>query len=379
VRKNRFLYVLSLAVFWFVVIELGEPNGSALLYALILLPAVSLVSLWISPRLIHIDEAVERTDVSKNEPLRYSVCVIIKGFFPYPAITFQFYGGDFVRYEKVPAEPDEPEEYLLSFPYRGKYMVGIEKFYVTDFMGLFRFGFSKKTPVTVTVFPEKIENFTPELKSELLSKTASAFDMLNDNQTDVSDIRKYAPSDDYKKIHWKLTAKRNEFIVKDYLSSVLNRTYVFLDTKAVPLSGENRLKFEDRLVSYALSAVNYCVISHLPASLCLGPLDSDRTDVLNRGDFDLVSCKLAEAAFGGSGCLEIFDDFYQKEDFYNLVIFIFDICGDLFNSISNLSQMGHNVALYYAYGYDLSLDDAVLNYLSVLTGQGVAVKMISME
>lgn len=383
-KKARILYILSIVTTLSIMIVFRERYAYVIFYTLILMLVFSLLTLFVSPFFININETVEKTDVFKNESLSYKARISNNSIFPYPKVTFEFYHGDFIQYERQKPEPVdvmsrecEIDGYQISFPYRGAYDVGIEKFYVSDFLGLFRLGFSKREPVKVLVFPEKIANFTLNLRSELLSKSVSSFDMLNDNQSEVSDVRKYAPSDDYKKIHWKLTAKRNEFIVKNYLSSVLNKTYVFLDMKSVSLKGRNRLCFEDKMVSYAAAAVNYCVVNRLPVLLSCGPERSDVIEVNGFADFEDLFRRLAEIEFNYESYLfKTLNESFQDEDFYNTVIFIYDINDELFDSIGNLSEMGHNVIIYYLSGEGLKPDIVRENYLTVLSESGVVVNML---
>lgn len=382
--KSRIIYILFVLATLYVMIVFGERFSYAVFYSLILLFVFSFLTLIVSPYFIKIKEKVEKKEVFKNESLNYCAHISNIGLLPYPRIKFEFYQGDFVRYEKTQPEPVSVmsrdgvfDGYQISFPYRGVYGVGIKRFYVTDFLGLFKFGFSKKSRIQVMVYPEKIEDFTLNLRSELLSKTSSAFNVFNDNLTEVSDVRKYEPADDYKRIHWKLTAKKNEFIVKNYLSSVLNKSYVYLDTMTVPLKGESKLWFEDKMVSYAAAAVNYCLMNRYPVSLSYGPGLYDIADVESLADFYGIIRKLAEVNFNNECYLaNTISNTVKDDDFYNLVFFVFDIEDDVFDAITNLSVMGHNVIVYYLCGEDMKPDFVKQNYIAVLGESGITVNMI---
>jgi uncharacterized protein (DUF58 family) len=382
--KNRIVYAISVAGTAAVMFFLGTSFAYTVFYSLIILPLLSFAALSAAPFFIRISEEVEKTDVFKNEGLNYSAYIYNRSFLPYPNVTFLFYRGDYVRYEKQSADPvnvsskeSVMDGYTVSFPFRGKFSVGIEKFYVTDFLGLFRMGFSKKNPVEVTVFPEKIENFAPDLRSELLSKTVSAFDFITDSLSEVSDVRKYEPSDDYKKIHWKLTAKRNEFIVKNFSSSVLNKTYIYLDTKKTPLTGKNRLRFEDKMVSFAAAAAGYCLMKRQPCSVNYGASPSDWADILSFADFDILFRLFAELEFTGASYLaRSLKESLNDDDFYNMVFFISDIENDLFDVFTSLSAMGHNVIIYYLINEGEKPDEDTQNFLSVLSDSGVSVNFI---
>jgi len=370
-KANRFYYILSLVLVWFILFILGEEHMYPIFYALILLPVFSLLSLLAAPGLIKINETADKTDLYKNEPLRYKINITVKGKIPYPALTFSFYNETSAWYTPV-----SQNEYVIIFPYRGEYEVGIERFYVTDFCGLFKFGFKGAAPLIITVFPEIVAGFTVEFKNEPRSQAINSSVLLNDNQADAPEVRKYTPTDDYKKIHWKLAAKRNELIVKEYLAQTETMTYIFLDTKAPALTGADKLKFEDRLVSYALTAAYSCANRRSPAALCL----TETSNMNNRGDMDIISRALAKFSFTDqSALMSLLKDFSQKDGLYNLIIFITGIGTGLFGIIDSLKRMGHNIAVYYAHNRNAPPDDTARAALSALQAQGVVVEMLNLE
>jgi hypothetical protein len=160
----------------------------------------------------------------------------------------------------------------------------------------------------------------------------------------------------------------------------LNKTHIFLDTKTVTAANGDRLYFEDKLTSYAASAASFCVNSRLPASFRHGPLDSDFSDISNPAELELLLRKLAELEFCGESFLsESLKVFFREEDFFNLVVFLFDISDELFETISDLSSMGHNVIIYYVFGETSEPDAMLENRISVLTAQGVTVEMVCLS
>lgn len=84
----------------------------------------------------------------------------------------------------------------------------------------------------VSVIPRRLYMEESALSSisdsaDKTKKSPYTFDKL-----EVSDIREYRPGDGLKSVHWKLSSKSDELMVKDYNTGVTKMTYVFCDLSA---------------------------------------------------------------------------------------------------------------------------------------------------
>ena len=86
-----------------------------------------------------------------------------------------------------------------------------------------------KAMATVYVLPRRtaIEETLALSVSDSAARTVHALTAVD--RLEVSDIREYRAGDSLKSIHWKLSSKSEEFVVKDYNTGTSDQTVVFCD------------------------------------------------------------------------------------------------------------------------------------------------------
>lgn len=120
----------------------------------------------------------------------------------------------------------------VHFRFRGTYEIGVKCFYVYDFFRLFRVRVPIDNTTTVYVLPRRI-NLDDTLAQAISDSTARTVKSpLVVDRLEVSDIRDYQNGDSLKNIHWKLSSKSENFVVKDYHTGTSNETVVFCDMAA---------------------------------------------------------------------------------------------------------------------------------------------------
>ena len=95
----------------------------------------------------------------------------------------------------------------------------------------------------------------PELRSRATEDTASP-----------SDVRKWQEGDVLKKVHWKLTMRRRELMVRTFEESSRPDTLIVPDLSEIQALPDQALTMEDCVCEACLSPVSY---THLPTSATL--------------------------------------------------------------------------------------------------------------
>lgn len=143
-------------------------------------------------------------------------------------------------------------KYALRCPHRGRYTVGVTRIRVSDAFGLF--SLSRKltrTRATLTVLP-RVERIPPlELESgdtgpEALSRTT-------EDMASPSGIRAYQEGDALKKVHWKLTMRKRELMVRTYEESARPDTLILMDCAPVSAMKSQARTVEDCLCEISAS------------------------------------------------------------------------------------------------------------------------------
>ena len=120
----------------------------------------------------------------------------------------------------------------VSFRFRGTYDIGVKYFYVYDFFRMFRIRVPVSYLTSVYVLPRRLslDDLLAQAVADSTVRTVSSpliFDRL-----EVSDIRDYRMGDSLKSIHWKLSSKSEEFVVKEHNTGTSDQTVIFCDMAA---------------------------------------------------------------------------------------------------------------------------------------------------
>lgn len=150
---------------------------------------------------------------------------------------------------------DSSVTFYVESGYCGVIHVEGERFHISGYLRLFRLTKRCKQALDIPVFPKifpvnfeigaKIRDFIGE--SDTYSKEKSG-----DDPSEVFDIRSFHPGDRMQRIHWKLTARLDEFMVKEFSRPVGYPVVVFLNFSRVK-TGEELLKSMSLVMEAGLS------------------------------------------------------------------------------------------------------------------------------
>lgn len=123
-------------------------------------------------------------------------------------------------------------EFYLKSGCLGKFKINIESVRVYDYLRIFSKKIKKENIYDeIMILPEihKISVSGKQLSGnkyewEQYSKTISGEDT-----SEVFDVHEFRPGDTMQKVHWKLTAKTNQYFVKEYSMPVENMMIIFLN------------------------------------------------------------------------------------------------------------------------------------------------------
>ena len=166
-----------------------------------------------------------------------------------------------------------------------------------DLFGIFRFSRrSRKKLMRVEVYPKampmpcmtlKPTDMGPEFRSRATEDAASP-----------SDIRAWQDGDELKKIHWKLSLRKRELMVRSFEESARPDTLVIPDMSEIPALADQKLSFEDCICDAALGAAKSQLEAGFPVRMplrCTRPQEFSGksvadiaafTDGLMRAEFD---------------------------------------------------------------------------------------------
>lgn len=213
----------------------------ALRQIVLLLPfffGFSVVCTFFASRSLAVSASI-REGGSKQRGARAELTVSNKSFLPVIALCCELELHNLLTGEKtrqkiaLPVLPKEKKKVALALSSKhcGNLRVSFKKSYALDFFGLTRFNvkFSKNLDAVVTpnTFAMRVllanDSFIPEDSDDYEPNK------IGSDVSEVHSVRNYREGDSVRQIHWKLTGKLDELIVKDYGKPLKHDLLVFAD------------------------------------------------------------------------------------------------------------------------------------------------------
>lgn len=332
----------------------GERLLYIALYVFLLMPVASYLLTYILLRSLQISQTIPHT-VVKNETGYITLYFhsVVSMFIA--NIKCEFYTDDFAVETQTDATfmfgEKESAEQNISFTmkYRGKYQIGLKNIYAVDFMRLFRLRRKINKQTEITVLPRIIDLTNFPLTMNLLTQAHSRFDIKDEDYATISDIRPYLPTDSIKRVHWKLTAKRNEWLVKNFQSNALNKVTVILDSKQLPLRYKEKIILEDRLIELAMGITRFCLRKGMPVDFAVG--EGHTLECQNTAMFETVYQTGSKLVFNDhplhNPLSMLSHALNEATGYLNAVIMTPRLDFDLYERIVNGVNNGHYIAVLY--------------------------------
>ncbi|MBR2621170.1 MAG: DUF58 domain-containing protein [Clostridia bacterium] len=231
--------VLFVAALLFTQILRSRASNLFFWFMLLLLPALLLYTLT-ARAAMKVYLYTEFSTVEKQQPCPYEFRISNSGIFSYPFVDaiVRVPREDAVRTSLRSVRMSLPplSSYSIAnevtFRFRGTYEIGVSCFYVYDFFRIIRMRVDVEEYHNVLVLPRKqmLQGEGAVAVSDTAQKQTRspyAFD-----RVEVRDVRDYRMGDALKDVHWKLSSKAEELLVRDYSSGASSRTIIYCDLSA---------------------------------------------------------------------------------------------------------------------------------------------------
>jgi uncharacterized protein (DUF58 family) len=321
------------------------------LYAVLLFPVLSFLLAIISKRRFVVKERLSANFIAKGHVVSYFITVENAHFWPCTLVGIRFVG------DEVGLTVDEKEkhfaiasfgkrelEFQVSGNYRGAYEIGIEEVIIYDFLGLFKFKQKHNLKSILTITPRIVPITGVTLESVSQDEVVSKNHMQGEDYSIISELRKYQPTDGYKKVHWKASAKRNELISKNFQEAERCIAAFYVNNSLRRGSREEVLKGEDRIMEAVVSVMYYCQRFGHPVSLhYLGGTQMEFTT-----DFPYLYKEASGIPFNNEGSFKSLLDDYLKttKEPMNVLVFSDKINESLVAALQLLRMTNNYVILF---------------------------------
>ena len=208
-------------------------------------------------------------------------------------------------YASVSPFSRERADVEIACPYRGVYDVGVLEVEATDIFGLLKWRrriekIRAEEKKTLLVYPRCPElGRGSQIRREDEGSMEDPFSRAAELSS-VAEIRDFREGDPLKRIHWKLSARQQKLLVKEFEGTVAAESVIVLDCTEHGLKGEAAAQLEDTMTETAAAfAKRFCDDFR---ALHLVTYSDERREVSGGtpGDFQAIYTHLAKVPFGGS-------------------------------------------------------------------------------
>ncbi|MDO5291157.1 MAG: DUF58 domain-containing protein [bacterium] len=221
-------------------------------------------------RRVSVNLSVQSPSVNKNEPIKVSISINNQAVMPVSCakiiVSYENCYEHLKQYQTFNISSNSRSTNTINFTlasvHSGTIRVGIKKVMVYDFLRLFHRNYKNPDHVTIKVFPEvcMMESEVSPVNNDLLDSEVFSKTKSGDDPSEVFDIREYKEGDKIHRIHWKLSSKRDVFMVKEYSLPVACSVGILVSL-AAPETMEDKLAYYDALLSTAAS-ISYQLTSY---------------------------------------------------------------------------------------------------------------------
>ena len=238
-------------------------TGSRLFLLLAALVALTVVwclagVLWTAGTL-RVEAGRENQTVSRGEELELELGLSHRGLIPVAPILLDLAEPETTREREIRLrhQPFAPQRLRLrvSAGHVGVFRVGLRSCTVEDLLGLFARRVKTDASFVLTVLPRTFETEPLTLApgdpgNEIVARATEDLNA-------PSDFRSYQPGDAMKKIHWKLSLRKDELIVRRFDEPILRDVLILLDCSRPPSWGHSQAEadLKDALLETAASVL----------------------------------------------------------------------------------------------------------------------------
>jgi hypothetical protein len=170
------------------------------------------------------------------------------------------------EYSLLPSESERLET-RLKCNYRGEYYVGVDSIEVSDFLYLFSITYTVTSKLKAVVLPRVVP-------LDQLGIAPPQIDVKNpihnSNTTEEeldTEIRKYYPGDNRKRIHWKASARQHELLSRKYHHKPKAEIVLFMDMMKIKEAEMQVIGVEDKIIESILAIANFYALRGTPSQI----------------------------------------------------------------------------------------------------------------
>lgn len=272
--KNQITYLIILAgIILFYILFIDSMSLLLLVIALIF-PVMQFIILMILSKNITASLSTENQSVSRNTENKIIIKIKNHSMLPVSSAVVSLMITNTLTNEKqsltamipVSSSNEQSIKFSVSYAHLGKIAVNLESIRIYDYVKLFSKKINFSITQNLTVVPQLI-SISPDVETTQTSLTDSEeFSKIKpgDDCSEIFNIREYVYGDKINRIHWNLTTKLDELMIKEYSLPVSRQIILVFEFCTDPCA-EDRFIKNDTAIETAMALSGYMTengISH---------------------------------------------------------------------------------------------------------------------
>ena len=253
---------IALCAAWLSTLAAGLATGQRIYYLLaailLLLPVLSALSaFWTLATLRYKVDGV-RGEVRRGDTMMIIFTVRHASLLPVSSINLEMsVPSAFAPTQEIsvytPPFVTNTFRHMILCSHRGLYQAGVTAVSVSDIFGLFRFTRRRqKGTLPMQVRPLVSDANALDLGSSDMGPETRSYS--TEDNASPSDTRKWIQGDELKKVHWKLSLRKRELMVRTFEESARPDTLIIPDLSEITALKDERLTFEDSICEVCLGS-----------------------------------------------------------------------------------------------------------------------------
>ena len=157
---------------------------------------------------------------------------------------------------------------VVHCPHRGEYEAGVARVSVTDVFGMMTFSRRPRSkPARMEVQPRLLD--ARPLPLESVDQGPAIIHRAVEDNASPSDVRAWREGDELKKVHWKLSLRKREMMVRTYEETARPDTLIIPDLSEATTLKDQELTLEDAVCEAALAAAKAQLEANCPVRIPL--------------------------------------------------------------------------------------------------------------
>lgn len=220
---------------------------------------------------------------------------------------------------------------------------------VTDLFHIASFEKSMNTGIQIKVYPRiyKIKSLSPggmdiyQERTDLKSRS--------EDQHTIRDVRKYREGDSLKKVHWKLSAKKDELLVKNLDTISGEEIVLFVDMNSKNYSFDDNGAIEENLVDFSVSIVSQMVERNLCIKVFLNTASGRYFEPEDKQGFGrLMDFLLSQESDGTMELYRyIYENIFRLHKMNRIAVVTAELSGSLADVLTRMSDSGYMLSVFY--------------------------------